>query len=599
MTRADVWRRLDIAATTDSKAIRSAYATRLKALDVDADRDAFALLRTARDQALAWAAAAPPDAGEPSPAEPPEKEGAPESLVTMALLRAPILAATHDRSAGIAPHLPDLPDGFAGLATAPAFTTPPTSADAPAIALPHWTVPVIHPLPAAEGRIHVGRAAPRDDQTLHALLIPADEQTRQQPLSDIETTQARGHIDALFAQSKAGTIDFDAQVQSWLSETLAQAWPRSQPLLAYAADRFGWEARKGQIDTPPAIAYINNRIEAERFVVAVQAPGHPLNRAWQQLRRPTGDGQTRAFWRQPKRVAELLGNVRRAWPELESHFDPHRVALWDQRQPLGSDIPWRLAIFGIIVLIQIISAVSRYNGEPDAPAVQTPALRISDPSAPVDRNPYPGPGSLTGRDPDMASAIHATLGPDITAEQLRNTAPLIELLFRTNWPVALDQGEKLDDYIAAMARIVRNRYAAIARQTGGEALVRYQWLRLAEARALQAHNWGTCSQVMRKGILADPDTLPAALAAGERKYISKLLLATPDNPRPLPIGGIFSIPGAIVGRTIAASGLTEDEVRDAFRQKGSDRVQCRADIALLQAILDSDAATRASLLPNI
>jgi hypothetical protein len=50
------WARLGIDATTDRTVIRRAYATRLKAMDVDADPDGFAALRDARDAALAWAA---------------------------------------------------------------------------------------------------------------------------------------------------------------------------------------------------------------------------------------------------------------------------------------------------------------------------------------------------------------------------------------------------------------------------------------------------------------------------------------------------------------------------------------------------------------
>jgi hypothetical protein len=50
---------------------------------------------------------------------------------------------------------------------------------------------------------------------------------------------------------------------------------------------------------------------------------------------------------------------------------------------------------------------------------------------------------------------------------------------------------------------------------------------------------------------------------------------------------------------IATSGLSTDQVETAFRGEGDDRAICRATIALLQAVLDSDAPTRADLLPKI
>ncbi|MEH3040384.1 MAG: hypothetical protein PGN21_10020 [Sphingomonas paucimobilis] len=54
--RRGIWATLDCDPTSDRGAIRRAYAVRLKAMDVDADPDAFEALRDARDAALAGAA---------------------------------------------------------------------------------------------------------------------------------------------------------------------------------------------------------------------------------------------------------------------------------------------------------------------------------------------------------------------------------------------------------------------------------------------------------------------------------------------------------------------------------------------------------------
>ncbi len=62
-----VWQELDVAATTDIRAIRSAYARRLKSIDVDNDPDAFIRLRGALEAALRLAAL-------PEPSEPPTFE---------------------------------------------------------------------------------------------------------------------------------------------------------------------------------------------------------------------------------------------------------------------------------------------------------------------------------------------------------------------------------------------------------------------------------------------------------------------------------------------------------------------------------------------
>ncbi len=53
-----IWRTLGIARTDDARAIRKAYAAKLKTIDVDADPNAFIALREARDRALARLAGA-------------------------------------------------------------------------------------------------------------------------------------------------------------------------------------------------------------------------------------------------------------------------------------------------------------------------------------------------------------------------------------------------------------------------------------------------------------------------------------------------------------------------------------------------------------
>ena len=597
MILAEAWRRLGIAATADNKAIRSAYASRLKALDVDANRDMFALLREARDQALAWAAAQQSEAEAPPATDAAAPAAAPPAT-SMADLRAPLLTEP-TACAAIVARSPDLPDAFVGPMLAAGFAMPPAAGAALTMSLPRWQVPFVHPFPAAEGRVGIGPGRPRDDQALHALLFPPEDQSGDRPLTEAEASQARVYIDALHRQANDGEIGFHANVESWLSETLARAWPRSQPLLAHAAALFDWKAQIGQIGVAPAIAYINQRIATDRFHTAVQQRGHPLNTAWRQLTRPTREGQTRAFWRQRKRVAELLGLVRRDHPDLEARFDPRRVALWDGRPQTSKRVSFRLWGFAIFLLIQLVSAVSRYHASspPTLPALQMPGGEVTPET--LDRNPRPSPGSLTERDADVAQAIRVALGPDVTRERLHADAPLVEMLFQVNWTIQLELGKGLADYTGEMARIIRDRYVQLVHQAGGDELLRYQRLRLAEARSLKGRHWDACAKVARTGLLADPALIPAGQIAEERKRIAKLVLGTPGNPERRRGAPTFRIPAAIVRQTLAGSGLSVEEVKAAFQQKAGDKAMCLTHIALLQAVLDSDAETRAGLIQDI
>lgn len=83
--RHGIWATLGCDPTTDRSVIRKAYAARLKAMDVDADPDAFEALRDARDDALSRAAdpvaAAEPVVTNAPPAEPAEPEPEPEPEV--------------------------------------------------------------------------------------------------------------------------------------------------------------------------------------------------------------------------------------------------------------------------------------------------------------------------------------------------------------------------------------------------------------------------------------------------------------------------------------------------------------------------------------
>lgn len=600
MTPSAAWRLLEIDANSDTKAIRRAYAAKLRAIDPDEDPEAFTALREARDRALAIAArAAEGGSASDEALTPIEAPDGVERLVPCPPLplAAPLIGSTIDAMADLSVPIPAEPgDDWQMPPHCPDFRADGENDGAIGLALPDWHEPPLLSGPA--GRDSADEHRP--DRQLHAILFPdPDTDTSDRQMTAAEIVAGRTMIGQIHIEAQQGAIDLYARAESWLADVLAGAWPRSHPLLPRAADLFAWAAREGQIDVPPAIEYINRRLASDRFAETVQDKGHPLNRAWQQLSKPARPGQSRALWWQGSQIDELLMTIRRDHPEVEGRLDWHRVALWDAHR--AKPIRWWTIAIGVIFALQIffriLTAVS--PAPPANPAEDSlPPLAENVAQSPVVITPRV-PGGLGDSDADLNAAILAALGPGVTIETLRTRAPLVLQLFESNWRISLDSGRTRTQYVEAMERVIRDRYVQLARQVGGDDLIALQRRRLKEERALKGERWKDCAETGERGGLADPTLIPPDLRAKNRDEIGELVLAMPDNPERQTWGGTFHIPGKIVEQTIETSGLTQDQVTAAFVGKGSDRERCLTHIALLQAALAADAKTRSELITHI
>lgn len=586
MSPSTAWQLLGIEATADSKAIRRAYAARLRAIDPDQDRDGFAALRDARDQALMLASGEVADAPPPGIMIDGMEVIVPSPDVAFT---APLLTTDDSASASLSiePVEPDADWRMPPIAPDCRIAT--DADDAIALPLPDGADALIVPTVTRAEVQDLSRA----DHALHALLYPdPDAESQDRPMHPADIVNGTTLISRIHAEAQQGAIDLHARVDDWLANILAGSWPRAQPLLAPAARLFGWEALDGQIDAPPAIDFINRRLASDRFAQQVQQKGHPLHRAWQQLAKPTRPGQSWALWWQGAKVDELITTIRRDYPELEQRLDWHRIALREERTGLAIASFGGRILFGV-VLLQLLGAMARCqdNGSP------MPSL----PSAsdiPVATAPRV-PGGLGDVAADMQAAVRAAFGKDIPLDLLNAQAPLVHALFASNWRAGMGMGWTRARYVEAMTGIIRNRYALLARQKGGDSLIAMQRQRLKEERALKGDHWHACAEAAKHGAFVDPELIPADLRDPARAQVADLIIAMPDNPVLPPPGGSFSIPGQIVQRVIDQSGLSLDQVSAAFQNKGKDREQCLTHIALLDAVLDANKATRAALLPHI
>ncbi|MGB3932011.1 MAG: hypothetical protein WBL20_23955, partial [Sphingobium sp.] len=424
-----------------------------------------------------------------------------------------------------------------------------------------------------------------------------EAESQDEPMRDDEIDRGIALIDRLNNDAQQGAIDLHARLEEWLSHILAGAWPRSHPLLGHAAALFGWTAREGQIDAPRAIDFINRRLASDRFADAVQQKGHPLHGAWKQLSKPTRVGQGRALWWQGDKINELIGTIRRDYPEVEQRLNWHRIALWEAHNE--RPIRWWTLAIGAFFALQLIARIATSVYHPSEPSTPVQISQAGDVSTPLAAVAPRVPGGLGDVEADMDAAVRRALGPDMTIDALRTRAPLAYQLFESNWRVGLDLGRTRAQYIDTMEAIMRERYALLAREAGGDRLVALQRHRLREARLLKGAHWRACTKMSRTGGLADTSLVPADKRDRLRPEIADLVLAMPGNPNPPDVRGSFTIPGEIVTQVVERSGLGIDQVSDAFRNIGDDRTQCLTQIALLSATLDASAEARAALLPRL
>jgi hypothetical protein len=210
---------LGIERTEDAAAIRRAYARKLKAIDVEADPQAFIALREARDWALAMATV-------------PAAEAMPEGEDYCWADEAPF----HGDPGGTM---------FALDRGAPADAPDPEEAER------------------------------------RALFLEIDNLLFGEETPDPE--RLRDAVGRLLGRPEMETIGRAAEIEAWIAGEAAASIPRSDPILPLLVERFGWETKEDAWDRPPDVAMLVQRHQGRRLIDAVSDPANGWHRAWLQL----------------------------------------------------------------------------------------------------------------------------------------------------------------------------------------------------------------------------------------------------------------------------------------------------------------------------
>ncbi len=546
------WSHLDLTETNDKTAIRRAYASKLKQLDVDQDIAGYAQLRDARDYAL-------------------------------------FLANTAERGdvadGGLLDD--DADGGFAEVQFGAADAEGTVADD---LDDNFWDVDADPDLDQAFCRgVDVRWAAPEPDTTaeidepsrrawlgLQSLIFPDDEYS-EAPFTAEEHTQAMEHLAVLLDRAEHSDIAEHDALDHALADMLAQGWPRSAPLAMRAGEAFRWSDEAGHIGERPALQFLNARMAELRFREEVQQEGHPLHKAWVELTTPGRAGVFKRFRIRKGAVIELLTLVRTQYPGLEELFDTDRVASWDGPIPTWRAWFARLLFFAFVVL-QIMGVIAMFSSDTKKDDAPLPMYT-------------PDVGTVMEYGVQYEFIARALFGGEMTMEEVTRQDPLFAERLKTQIRTA-----HADRAMEGAREMLRQDMLRARESADDKAVIAISRIYLGWLKAQNAGGNDTCwkSKAWQFGeIDMDADALRAeqklAVSLLQEELLGKAVPVAVTRERTV------NISEAVSARALKISGLSRERF-NAATENPDDPDRCRMTIGMLEAAIDAPGKTPVELL---
>jgi hypothetical protein len=569
----DIWTTLGIERTSDQRAIRSAYAAKLKNIDVDGDPAAFIALRDAYEwaredaryadyydwddddlgggeldesevdlQAANWAANALPDEQNSQEVAPPQ--GVAEQPLTDQLESLPEET------------LPDLSSNTEEPEPASAAQNP-------------WVEPDGHELYDA----------------ISELLYHAQERNRN--LMDEEYTKLRNLTDSFIRWLDNATIDEARDYEFALAHLMANTIPRSDVMLNKIPDYFGWENSAGNYDVPEQVEILLERRNANQAMTRLMDPGHRLNAAFNALtsavETPRKNGQLRM------EVRELIASARTHHPSLVAAFDYDRLAEWEKTLQIGDWRPgtekaeaeksswvsyWWVA-FILFALVRVCASGSQSSN---------------------DNTSYTDVNSNFAQ-MELSLAAHEAFGNEVSYLEVKEKNPALAQIMESQW--------RMNGSGIMFNLDIKRVFEQIAREKLPYATpdqLRSYWALWADkAASLKIESANKCVNFI-SGSSYDGFFPPDIKQRNQAVLRDLLLPPVPKSPDVRPSIGqpnSLAISGKIIGQVIEKSKLSETAVRDALRGEGSDDVRCTTRIALARILSESRSAEALTIMRNL
>lgn len=554
-----IWKTLGIEATTDTKAIKRAYAAILKTIDVEADPQAFMALRDAYDSANNHARYSQYD-GYYDDDEDDTFEAESEFSIEPGA-KATDLEATSQDFPDVEPEPQDHYIHTTAMGDQPS---------APLIVERNG----YHIISDMEDILYA--------EGLEGVQTTEDEAGRLQSLMD-------EFIDWLEDRPVDMARDYEFSLAHVFSATI----PRSDPVIARAIAYFGWDRNAGNWDQPHTVDAVVSRQSLNSIYGEFSDPSHRLHTGFLAL---TADEPQP--WYKPgptAQVRELLELTRNHYPALVGGYNRDRFDEWQMKiygrkdvyEPGGNyqkektgwggaKVGWFLAIIAI-ALFRFIGTVDENTSGTSSTFSEANRAAYTTANIDIDN------GLKIGFKDALSSNILEAKQPDFYGE------------LETKWGSMKKAGLSLEAFQRTVSDDAIGR-ASILASNADKATLREHWrLRAEGAKYVKSLSAQSCWAFFENGQplnLVGPKTQVDIHANA-----AKILTTVGDTPRKQEKS--LSIPGDIVGRVLKKANVTLPQLQKAFQRKGDDMIRCTVNIALAESLLAKQDSESINILRGL
>tara|TARA_R110002124_G_scaffold259694_1_gene425539 strand:+ start:2044 stop:3687 length:1644 start_codon:yes stop_codon:yes gene_type:complete len=532
----NIWSILGIAATDDRKAIRKAYATRLKQIDVETEAQKFIDLREAMEGAL--------------------------HLIQMAAWEEQQEEWEKNQSAGNAT---------------------PTSADGDEAQLPDTDAPDQIAEDDAFAITASEQSGADDDlwvegNRLYNEIIEIISSDKEVP--DFLTTEEEDKLvpraQAFFDWLDRSPISAAQAYEHELAYALAFTVPRSDPLLQSAVDHFGWDRTGQDWDRDPTIMEILSRLEGNRALSALMEPDHKWHQAYLEL---TGQGPKRPFWQSApkKQIRELLGTVKAKYPSVEAALDPEALGKWERKLDVGSQglgaflSENRWLTIGVIIAI---STCARVVDRDDSKVTVAPGFEQN----------YRG-YDLSEPSGDIDIALEKYFGPHLTIADLQEQNVNFLQKLEAQWDNAKLGEANIIQFSKDIGKVIDDELSIAFPQTGQAELSAYWQARADIARDYEKSGALSCALFLSGQLENSP--VPQEFRGRLQESLANILTNGYKEQTPASAKRNFRISGTMLAEIGKRTKLSQDKIIAALQGGGNSSEKCQSQLALIDIVTQS------------